>query len=151
MSLPAIIDLIPHAKPMALLDHVVSVDSETLCASVHIHAQSLFATPEGVPAWVGIEYMAQAIAAYAGYHARQRDEAVKIGFLLGTRRMTCHVPVFAIGSDLRITVHLLLQAENGLGSFECMIKDQDNTILSEATITVFQPQDAQQFLEESMK
>lgn len=147
MAIPDIHVLLPHSGAMVLLDRVLSADEESLCAEVTIRADSLFCGADGVGGWVGIEYMAQAIAAHAGYVARMRGEAVKIGFLLGSRRYTCARPAFAIGDVLRIVVHKLLQAENGLGSFDCWIKAEDEDIAT-ATITVFQPHDATTFIKD---
>src|SRR4051794_36950588 len=122
MNMPDIRTLVPHAGPMVLLDKVISVDADALCAEVTIRADSQFCGAEGVGAWVGIEYMAQAIAAHAGYAARLRGEPVKIGFLLGSRRYVCTRPVFTVGSVLRVYIARLLLAENGLGAFECRIE-----------------------------
>jgi predicted hotdog family 3-hydroxylacyl-ACP dehydratase len=150
MELPDIRCLVPHAGPMVLLDRVVSVDHESLCAEVTLHSGSLFAEEHGVGSWVGIEYMAQAIAAHAGYAAWLRGEPVKIGFLLGTRRYDCARPLFALQSLLRIHVRRVLQAENGLASFDCRIEDGNRKTLASATITVFEPADANEFLKEDM-
>ena len=86
MGMPDIRSLVPHAGAMLLLDRVVSADADNLLAEVRIRSDSLFCNGDGVGVWVGIEYMAQAIAAWAGYIARSRGEPVKLGFLLGTRR-----------------------------------------------------------------
>jgi predicted hotdog family 3-hydroxylacyl-ACP dehydratase len=150
MTMPDIHALLPHSGAMVLLDRVLSADEENLCAEVTIRAASMFCGADGVGGWVGIEYMAQAIAAHAGYAARMRGEAVKIGFLLGSRRYTCTWPAFAIGSVLRIAVHKLLQAENGLASFDCRIKAGDDDIAT-ASITVFQPHDAATFFKDSAR
>lgn len=149
VSLPTIRSLVPHAGPMVLLDRLISVDQENLCAEVAIHPGSLFCGADGVGAWVGIEYMAQAIAAYAGHAAKLRGEPVKIGFLLGSRRYECSRPVFAVGSVLRVHVQRVLQSENGLGSFECHIDEMEQR-LATATVTVFQPANANEFLKEAM-
>src|SRR5688572_26717078 len=98
MNIPDISSLVPHARPMVLLDRVICADEESLSAEVSIRSDSLFCTAEGVGAWVGLEYMAQAVAAYAGYVAHLRGEAVKIGFLLGTRRYDCNRPFFSVGT-----------------------------------------------------
>jgi predicted hotdog family 3-hydroxylacyl-ACP dehydratase len=145
MELPDIRSLVPHSGPMVLLDRVVSVDEESLCAEVRIRADSLFCNSGGVGAWVGLEYMAQAIAAYAGYSARLRGEPVKIGFLLGSRRYECRRPIFPVGSVLRVSVRVLHNA-NGLASFECRIDDTTEQ-LATANVTVFQPPDINDFLE----
>jgi predicted hotdog family 3-hydroxylacyl-ACP dehydratase len=129
---------------MVLLDRVISVDGDSLLAEVCIRSNSLFFDVDGVGAWVGIEYMAQAIAAWAGYTTRLRGEPVKIGFLLGTRRYECSRPVFELGSVLRIHVQCVFQNENGLGSFECFIENEEGRVAT-ATVTVFQPLDVDDF------
>src|SRR5262245_37940259 len=143
----AIVDirsLIPQTGPMVLLDRVISVDGDSLLAEVCIRSNSLFCDVDGVGAWVGIEYMAQAIAAWAGYTGRLRGEPVKIGFLLGTRRYECSRPVFELGSVLRIHIECVFQNENGLGSFECFIDNEEERVAT-ATVTVFQPPNVDDF------
>jgi predicted hotdog family 3-hydroxylacyl-ACP dehydratase len=146
MEMPDIRSLVPHGGTMVLLDRVIAVDEESLCAEVTIRPDSLFCGADGVGAWVGIEYMAQAVAAHAGYRARLRGEQVKIGFLLGSRRYECSRPVFAIGSVLRVHVRCVLLGENGLGSFECRIDDHGASVAT-ATLTVFQPANVNEFLQ----
>ena len=138
MSIPDIRLLLPHSGPMVLLDRVVYADEESLCAEVRIRPDSLFCTQGGIGAWVGLEYMAQAIGAYAGYTARLRGEPIKIGFLLGTRRYECARPLFAVGSLLKICVKRVLQNDDGLASFDCRIDDAHGQ-LANASMTVFQP------------
>lgn len=151
MIFPGIGELVPHSGAMVLLDRVLSADAENLCAEVTIHAGSVFydAPSAGVGSWVGIEYMAQAIAAHAGYLARLAGAPVKIGFLLGARRYEAQLPLFVDGSVLQVHVQQALQGENGLGAFECRI-EMAGAVLAQATITVFQPEDAKQFLQESL-
>jgi predicted hotdog family 3-hydroxylacyl-ACP dehydratase len=152
MAMPDMRQLVPHSGPMVLLDRVLSADDDNLCAEVRIHAGSMLAYEHGVGAWVGIEYMAQAIAAHAGWKALQRDDSVKVGFLLGSRKYEARVPYFAPGSVLRVHVHRVLQGENGLGAFDCRIQvadaADDAPPLATATVTVFQPSNVNQFLED---
>ena len=150
MGMADIRSLIPHAGPMVLLDRVISADENSLVAEVRIREDSVFCNPDGVGAWVGIEYMAQAIGAWAGYSAQLRGEPVKLGFLLGTRRYECTRPLFALGSLLRVHIKCLFQDENGLGSFECYIENEEGRIAS-ATVTVFQPPNINDFLQESLE
>jgi predicted hotdog family 3-hydroxylacyl-ACP dehydratase len=150
MTLPDIDTLVPHSGAMSLLDRLVAADTETLDAEVAIGPDTLFLEADGVGAWVGIEYMAQAVAAHAGHGARLRGEAVRVGFLLGTRRYTCTRPVFPVGSVLRIHVERVLQGENGLGAYDCRIGDaSDGAPIASATITVFQPDNVEEFLQRS--
>jgi predicted hotdog family 3-hydroxylacyl-ACP dehydratase len=148
MVMPDIRSLVPHAGSMVLLDRVISVEEDSLCAEVGIRSDSLFCDTDGVGAWVGIEYMAQAIASWVGYTAQSRGEPVKIGFLLGARRYECSRPIFVLGSVLRVHVQCVFKDENGLGSFDCYI-DNDEGRVATATVTVFQPPNVNDFLQGS--
>ncbi len=150
MSLPDIRTLVPHSGTMSLLGRLRAADAETLCAEVAIGAGTLFLDGGAVGAWVGVEYMAQAVAAHAGYGARLRGEAVRMGFLLGTRRYACTVPAFPAGSVLHVHVQRVLQGENGLGAYDCRIVDgAGGAEWASATITVFQPDNVEEFLQRS--
>ena len=152
--IPDIEKLVPHAKPMLIVDKVVDADDESLSAKVTIREDNLFCQnnidTKGIGAWVGIEYMAQTIAAHAGYLAYLKNEPVKVGFLLGTRKYVCNYSYFEAGSVLRIHVKLLFRADNGTGSYECSITDKTGNELANATLTVFQPDNPTVFLEGMM-
>lgn len=146
---PAITELIPHRYDMVLLDRVLSVQQETLRAEALITDSGPFfdAQSREVGAWLGIEYMAQAIAAFEGYAALQCGQKVKVGFLLGSRHYESYCSGFAPGTVLHIEVHRVLLHDNGLGAFECRITDAANdSLLAKATVTVFKPDNVQNFL-----
>ncbi len=157
INFPDIRSLVPHSGTMMLLDRVVSADENSLSAEVMIRSDSLFYSKDdnGVGTWVGVEYMAQTIAAYAGYNALKYKQAVKIGFLVGTRRYECSKAFFANGDCLHITARNIFQADNGLGSFECSIyhvinpeKNEGQNQIASAVINAFLPDDVNKFLEE---
>ena len=137
----AVEDLLPHAPPMVLLDRVISCEGEGLCAEVEITPDSQFCTNGRVGVWVGIEYMAQAVAAWSGWQARRRAEPVKVGFLLGTRRYECLVADFPVGSLLRVLVEREFQSDNGLARFRCEIRSLEQ-LCAHASISVYQPPEA---------
>lgn len=130
---------------MCLLDRVIAVGDESLSAEVVVPADGLFSHDGGVGAWVGIEYMAQAVAAWAGWRARQVHEAPRIGLLLGTRRYSCSVPRFEAGQCLQIDVERSFQSDEGLGQFRCRIHVQGME-LATAQLTVFGPKDPSSLL-----
>jgi predicted hotdog family 3-hydroxylacyl-ACP dehydratase len=147
MWLPDDIDsVLPHRDSMRLIDRVIAWQAESIVVEVDVPASGLFATADGVPAWVGVEYMAQAIAAWAGCRARQEGREPSIGFLLGTRRYTAHQPFFTPGDCLRVEAHCELMGENGLGMFACRILAGE-TELAVANVSVFEPRDAMAYLE----
>jgi predicted hotdog family 3-hydroxylacyl-ACP dehydratase len=141
----AMADIVPHAGKMCLLDRPLEGDADNLSCEVTIRQDGLFYTDDGVQAWVGIEYMAQAVAAWAGWRSRLRGEAPKIGFLLGSRRYDCSRSRFGLGDVLRVDVHRLFMADNGIGQFDCRIVVDGHTVAS-AALTVFEPVHAGDFL-----
>lgn len=133
----AVAEVVPHAGRMILIDEILDYSSSSLTACVTIRESSLFLTPDNVvPAWVGIEYMAQAIAAWAGVQARLRGEPVKAGYLLGSRHYQASHPVFTLGDTLTIAVNKQYH-EGELAVFECKISGSQVAV--SATLNVFQP------------
>lgn len=130
-------DLLPHSGQMILLDRVTFVDDSRLTAQLVVRGDGLLlGKAESVPAWSGIEYMAQAIGAYVGIQAKQAGLPIQLGFLLGTRRYDSNVDSFPVGSSLSVSAEKILQ-DGQLGVFECRICG-DNVDIS-ATLNVYQP------------
>jgi predicted hotdog family 3-hydroxylacyl-ACP dehydratase len=138
-------DLVPHRGDMSWLDTVVSADEEQVVAHARIRPSSYFVRDGALPAWVGVEYMAQTIAAWAGNRARQQGSAVKIGFLLGTRRYEVQRQAFLVGDTLCIEARCELRGDNGLGMFACRILI-DGDVVATANLSVFEPPDEAAFL-----
>jgi predicted hotdog family 3-hydroxylacyl-ACP dehydratase len=140
-------ELLPHAGDMILLDAVESFDAETIDAKLQVKPDGLFSLSDGsLPAWVGVEIMAQTVAAYAGCQARQAGLPVELGFLLGTRNYQCNVERFPAGSWLRIRALRSLQDDNGMGVFECHLDGPG--IHAEARLNVFRPPEVASYLQE---
>jgi predicted hotdog family 3-hydroxylacyl-ACP dehydratase len=134
----AIERLLPHRGDMRWVHELIACDAETAVVEATVREDHLLADADGVPAFAGIEYMAQAIAVWAGSRALAKGEPVKHGFLLGTRRYECTRPVLAFGIRLRIEVRCELFGDNGLGMFACRILDGEEEI-AVANVTVFEP------------
>lgn len=147
-SLPSlnVDDLVPHRRTMSWLDRVISVDTERVVAEADIRESSLFVRDGQMGVWVGIEYMAQTIAAWAGNRARSEGRSVALGFLVGTRRYDVHRQGFKVGDCLRIEATCELKAENGLGMFACQLFVGDELAAS-ANLSVFEPPEGADFLE----
>src|SRR5690606_15375134 len=113
-------ELLPHAGDMILLDAVERFDDDSLHARLTVTPGGLFNQDDGsLPAWVGIELMAQCVAAYAGCRARQAGTPVAMGFLLGTRSYQCNVERFPAGAELQLSATRSLEDDTGMGVFEC--------------------------------
>ena len=139
---------LPHSGDMLLLEEVLDYGAEHVRASVRIRADSPFCESSGVPAWVGLEYMAQTIGVYSGIERLQQDEQLKIGLLIGTRRYEAATPFFTVGMTLRVSARLLLWDENNLFVFDCSIDDGERK-LAWGEIKAFRPEDVHAYLRDS--
>jgi predicted hotdog family 3-hydroxylacyl-ACP dehydratase len=139
-----IAELLPHAGAMILLDAVVAFEAESILCQRHVSPGGLFQESDGaLPAWVGVELMAQAIAAWAGCQARQQQRAVQLGLLLGTRHYHCNVPRFAVGTTMAVSAQRNFHDAQGMGVFDCRIEAPG--IEAQARLTVFSPPDMAAF------
>lgn len=143
-----IFELVPHAGPMLLLDGVVAVSANSLTALVVPRGDGMFDDSGFVGGWVGLEYMAQTMAALAGWEGRQRNEPPRVGFMLGTRRYHTHVPRFVVGQPLLVTATREFQADNGIGVMQCRIATPQGETLAEALLSAYQPENLDAFLKE---
>jgi len=143
-----VIDYIPHSGTLALINEITDTGENWIECSVKPQNSYLFRTPDDkVPSWIGIEYMAQTIAAFAGWNDSQKGLPVKIGFLLGSRKVTLHTDFFE--DDVIYIRAELVFKDDELGSFKCSIFSTDRTtLLAEATVNVFQPRNIDQFIQE---
>lgn len=143
---------VPHEHGMCLLDRILHWDTTTLKADVVPLASDVFAehvaTEHGssaekekyvIPALIGLEWMAQAIAAWSGIEAAITRQSPRVGFLLGTRRYNCSVPHFACQQRWEIHVQLDYRGVNGLGAFTAYIQDEQDREVASCVVNVFEP------------
>jgi predicted hotdog family 3-hydroxylacyl-ACP dehydratase len=113
-------ELLPHTGEMIWVDKVLDWDEDSVTSELTVRGDALFGDGNMVPAWAGIEYMAQTIGLYAGLHAKRAGEPIRLGFLLGSRRFESNVPAFRIGSVLTVRAEKMMQDEH-LAVFDCRI------------------------------
>jgi predicted hotdog family 3-hydroxylacyl-ACP dehydratase len=133
---PPIVELVPHKPPMLLLDRVLSYSTNFVSCEVEIRTDSPFVRDGAVPAIVGVEYMAQCVAAFAGLSARDKGEPARIGFLLGSRDLRVDADAFVVGDRLTIEARRDW-GENDLGSFACRVY-RGAAVLVHGRLTVYQ-------------
>ena len=137
--------LLPHAGRMVWLDRVLEWDAERVVCERTVRRGDLEVTSDGLPAWAGIELMAQAVAAWNGCQVLSAGGQVRPGFLLGTRAYQADADVFPMGSRLRIEAIRTFHDEDGMASFACRITADD--VQAEARLTVFSPPDPAPYLD----
>ena len=143
-TLYAIEEVVPHRQDMCLLERITHWDQDTIEAELVVPDAGLFVEEGQVPAWVGIEYMAQAIAAWAGCRARAAGKPPQLGFLLGSRRYSSPRSSFPSGSRLRGALRAV--GRQWIGMFACRILAGEDEWAT-ANVSVFEPADAMAYLE----
>ncbi len=137
--------LLPQSGPMCLLDRLLEIGEDSAVTGVRIGRGGLFCRADGrVPAWVGLEYMAQTIAAWSGYHCLRRGEPIRVGLLLGTRRYDARLAAFEPDSMLTVRAEKLFEAANHMCVFECVIASDRE--LARARLNVLLPPDLTPYL-----
>jgi predicted hotdog family 3-hydroxylacyl-ACP dehydratase len=132
---------------MVLLDKVVEIDSESIIVELVVRDDGLFSdSDKTVPAWVGLEYMAQTVAAFSGYHRKCQGEKVDLGFLLGTRFYQCSAASFPCGTQLTVTAKKIIEAANEMSVFNAVIEGEN--IYAHSQLNLLLPKDSNVFLRE---
>ncbi len=145
---PPLEQLLPHQPPMILIDRLLEANEQETVCEVTITPESMFLEAAGVPAFVGLEYMAQSVAAHIGYQHYLAHEPITVGLLMGTRRLETACQCFELGQTLRIHVsHVWGTLE--LRRFRCTITAAPTGIvLQHAELLIFKPKNVQSYLEE---
>ena len=132
---------------MILLDKIVSHSADKTVCSVRIEPTSAFANADGsIPCWVALEYMAQCAAAHSGLCDREQGLEIRLGFLLGSRRLTFHVQRFDAGQDLRVGANSTW-SDGELASFACDVRDAGGTLLADCDLAAYSPHNLQDLLQ----
>ena len=143
----AVAALLPQSHRMVLIDRVIEAGEGHIVVELIVRDDGLFSSPDHtVPAWVGLEYMAQAVAAYSGYHRKLRGLEIDLGFLLGTRYYQCSVGQFVCGARLRVRAEKIIEAANDMVVFDCCLEGDE--VGATSKLNLLMPQDSKKFLAE---
>lgn len=130
--------LLPHRPPLLLLDAIQETSAEGCRASMVVAPGAWYLQADGtLPAWFGLELMAQTIGAYSGSLRRSAGQEPRVGFLLGTQTYACDQPAFPAGSRLEVEVRVRFADPAGLGAFDCRLSC-DGRLVARSTLKVFE-------------
>lgn len=121
-------DLLPHGTAACCLDAIVAYQpGKGVRARWRVRASSMLYDParSGVPAWGGIEIMAQCAGLYLGLSRSQRGHHQRpaSGYLVGVRRFHATQAVLPGDAELAISANCETAdlSAGGAGTFECRI------------------------------
>lgn len=130
-AFPAVEQLLPHRGSMLLIEAVLSCEPDSIVTRATV-------SPEGMPAWMGLELMAQAAAAYAGMEARRGGRIghtqPRRGMLVGCRAYRATSPSFS--GVLNVKASRTASDESGFSLFDCSVTTSSGEALATGTIQV---------------
>ena len=143
--------LLPHSGRMALIDRITRYGDDFVEAGAQIKPDHILLVGGILPYTAFIELMAQAVGAYAGIQARKNARPVRLGFLLGTRKLEIFAQSVPVGTHLLATAHMSIQDAGGMGVFDCELRWTDapetssgtlpsDGILARASLNVYSPE-----------
>lgn len=139
--------LMPHTGEMMLLHQIIHYDETSLSVYAKVTHKHIFVCEGHLPSWAAMEFMAQGVAAWAGGVGQAAAEPVRLGFLLGTRKLLLHFDTLAVPATLFVTIKASLQDDNGFGVFDselwlCDKQKKPVQLLAEAALNVYSPTEA---------
>ena len=143
--------LLPHSGRMVLIDRITRYGDYFVEAGAQIKPDHILLAGGILPYTAFIELMAQAVGAYAGIQARKNARPVRLGFLLGTRKLEIFAQSVPVGTHLLATAHMSIQDAGGMGVFDCELRWTDapetssgtlpsDGILARASLNVYSPE-----------
>jgi predicted hotdog family 3-hydroxylacyl-ACP dehydratase len=131
--------VLAHRPPNLLLEAVLEVDDQRCRSRVRVDPGAWYAGPDGsAPGWLGLEWMAQTVAAFSGSCHAGEGRPPRPGYLLGTRLYRCDRPTFPGGAVLEVEAVVQYADPAGLSAFQCEIR-QDGARVAQAVLTVYEP------------
>ena len=134
--------LLPHSGDMVLLDRISDFGEDFLIAETEIRSDNILIKQGKLATFAGIEIMAQGVAAWSGCLAILADEPVRLGYLLGTRKLHIHTQEIPVRSKLQIKIKMSIQDSTGFGVFDSQLIDlTSGKVILEGALNVFSPKE----------
>lgn len=146
---PDIKDLIPHRGCNLLLEKVLQADSASITASGQVPPSGWYLEQDKtMPSWIGIELMAQAIAAHIGLENQQRGGPVRPGMLIGCKSFEILAPGLGISEKFCVRAETIYRDDNGFAAYDCVVSGTAGA-MAKATLKAYQPENFKDFMDKS--
>lgn len=135
MTFPPVSDLVPHSPPTIALDEMVAWQPGDATLRTTIREHGLLVHGDGVDACVTLELMAQAAAACLGHGAFRGGGAVRVGMVVGCRKLQLLRPRLFVGETFLVRVHCT-RGSDFVSSFEGEVHDAAGVLVARTTMTI---------------
>lgn len=139
---------LPHRRPMVVLDEVKNVTDDSVDTRSFVKKDKALGffleDDDTLSTSIIIELFAQSVGVWSGYFAKANGADIcPMGMLLGGRDIKANVKHFTLGTELNISMKMLMQ-DGDLATFEGIIKNGfDNEVLASGRINVIALNDEQ--------
>ncbi|MBN4049542.1 hypothetical protein JYT86_00630 [bacterium AH-315-N03] len=134
MTHPAIATLIPHRRPMLLVDEVIEHEGLRVTCRTTIRDDMPFVRDGEVPLLVALELFAQSACTLMSLRATKAGSMMQSGAFLGTRKVSLHVHALRVGDVVEIHCEERM-ALGPAAQIECRLVRRGETI-AEGSINV---------------
>ena len=130
---------VPHRAPLLLIDCLLRVSADACVALATVDPEAWYAESDGaMPAWFGLELMAQTATAFNGHAAGDRGLPPAQGYLIGTRSYVSSMARFPAGAQLEVEARVDYPATFGQSAMNCEIRYLGESVAS-AALRFFEP------------
>ena len=130
--------LIPHRRPMRIVEEIVTVSDQAIETVATVRESWPTAHGGEVRTLVLVELIAQTAAVLQGWKERHEKESGIGGLLVGIHHATPARPTVPVGTQLRCSVQISHGATNYL-AFEGQVKDAAGVVWLSGAIAAFRP------------
>jgi predicted hotdog family 3-hydroxylacyl-ACP dehydratase len=130
--------LIPHRRPMRLVEEVITVEAEAIVTGAVVRETWPTAERGCARTLVLVELVAQSAAVLQGWRERRDGKTASGGLLVGIPQATPSEPALPLGTRLLCSVRITHGAPNYL-AFEGEVKDTRGVLWLTAAIQAFRP------------
>jgi predicted hotdog family 3-hydroxylacyl-ACP dehydratase len=139
--------LIPHVGAAVLLDEIRDTgQGDRLSATVLVRPGTAFSSADGsLPGWVGVEILAQLVAAFATLASSEPAGPARVGLLTGVRMYRCRPDNFSPGTLLEAGIVEAMTDGSGIGVFDGTLTSAGE-VVAEGILTAYRLDDPEAFL-----
>ncbi len=101
---PPIEDLIPHGPPMRAIEEMIEWEPGRASCRLQLRRHAPFVKDNRIASVVALEYLAQSVAACLGYEAYIAGGKIRVGMIVGVRKMEIFSPTITVGAEVRADV-----------------------------------------------
>lgn len=133
--------MLPHKSSMVLVDRLISNNDCSAVVEAIIKDDYPF-TSGPIGTWVGLELIAQSAAILSKLTKQVNADKVALGFLLGSRSFTAHVPQFAPGQKVSVEVEVEPAGEGQVMiNAHGRVKALSGDVICEGSLTLYESND----------